>query len=456
MAYTKTTDFTSKDSLLAGDPAKVVKGSEIDTEFDNIENVIGTTTGSGAVVLATSPTLVAPALGTPSSGTVTNLTGTASININGTVGATTPAAGKFTTLVTTNKGGGTFRSDTGLEVQYSTDAGISILHGPNPGSTTYEAFIAFGGYDSAGNTRKMASFSSKWVSADTSTGSGNFRLNATYNGGASDYMVLKGYGNGGARFFSDSTSAPGTDILDINGSVVVRGTTTLGDATSDTVVLNGYFSGTTAFGTSAWPTTVLGKSGQRSLHGGEGILALWNETAGVGAYASLYLGAIHNSVATGAGFAVIKGGTEGTDYASFAKIGTMNGAGSVVDKLHIDSTGNVMAISTTGGIGYGAGAGATVTQGTSRTTGVTINRPTGAITLVSAAGSTSWQSFTMTNSTIAATDTVLVSQKSGTDLYQIHVTAVAAGSCRITYATTGGTTTEQPVFNFAVIKGVTS
>jgi hypothetical protein len=38
------------------------------------------------------------ALGTPSSGTVTNLTGTASININGTVGATTPAAGTFTSI----------------------------------------------------------------------------------------------------------------------------------------------------------------------------------------------------------------------------------------------------------------------------------------------------------------------------------------------------------------------
>jgi len=55
-------------------------------------------TGTGANVFATSPTLVTPALGTPSSGVVTNLTGTASININGTVGATTPAAGSFTTL----------------------------------------------------------------------------------------------------------------------------------------------------------------------------------------------------------------------------------------------------------------------------------------------------------------------------------------------------------------------
>jgi hypothetical protein len=47
---------------------------------------------------AGAPVVNGGALGTPSSGTVTNLTGTASININGTVGATTPATGNFTTL----------------------------------------------------------------------------------------------------------------------------------------------------------------------------------------------------------------------------------------------------------------------------------------------------------------------------------------------------------------------
>ena len=62
---------------------------------------VTTSTGTGSVVLNTSPTLVTPALGTPSSGTVTNLTGTASININGTVGATTPGTGAFTTLSAT-------------------------------------------------------------------------------------------------------------------------------------------------------------------------------------------------------------------------------------------------------------------------------------------------------------------------------------------------------------------
>jgi hypothetical protein len=49
----------------------------------------------------TSPVLTTPALGTPASGVVTNLTGTASININGTVGATTATTGAFTTLSAT-------------------------------------------------------------------------------------------------------------------------------------------------------------------------------------------------------------------------------------------------------------------------------------------------------------------------------------------------------------------
>ena len=103
--------------------------------------------------------------------------------------------------------------------------------------------------------------------------------------------------------------------------------------------------------------------------------------------------------------------------------------------------------------GYGVGAGGAVTQITSRTTGVTLDKPSGAITLFSAAGSTTPASFTVTNSTVAATDTIIVNQKSGTDLYQVFVTAVVAGSFNITSFTTGGTTTEQPVFSFAVVKG---
>jgi hypothetical protein len=120
----------------------------------------------------------------------------------------------------------------------------------------------------------------------------------------------------------------------------------------------------------------------------------------------------------------------------------------------IGATTTIRSSGATSGIGYATGAGGTVTQATSRTTGVTIDKVCGQITLVSAAGSTSWQSFTVTNSAVASTDTIIVNQKSGTDLYQIFVTNIAAGSFRITFATTGGTTTEQPVFNFSVIKAV--
>jgi hypothetical protein len=61
-----------------------------------------TSTLNGTTIPASSTLLVSGgALGTPSSGTVTNLTGTASININGTVGATTSNTGAFTTLSAT-------------------------------------------------------------------------------------------------------------------------------------------------------------------------------------------------------------------------------------------------------------------------------------------------------------------------------------------------------------------
>lgn len=119
----------------------------------------------------------------------------------------------------------------------------------------------------------------------------------------------------------------------------------------------------------------------------------------------------------------------------------------------LTATGTIVSTGVAG-IGYATGAGGTVTQATSRTTGVTLNKTTGAITLFSAAGSATAATFTVTNSTVAATDVIILNQKSGTDLYDLMVTAVAAGSFNLTFRTTGGTTTEQPVFSFAVIKGV--
>ena len=126
------------------------------------------------------------------------------------------------------------------------------------------------------------------------------------------------------------------------------------------------------------------------------------------------------------------------------------------------ATGTSLAVtgavrsSGTAGVGYSTGAGGVVVQGTSRTTGVTINKITGQITLFSAAGTTSATTFTVTNSTVATTDVIILNQHTGADLYDLMVTKTVLGSFDITFRTTGGTTTEQPIFNFTVIKGVDS
>jgi hypothetical protein len=125
----------------------------------------------------------------------------------------------------------------------------------------------------------------------------------------------------------------------------------------------------------------------------------------------------------------------------------------VATATSVAATGAVSS-SGTAGIGYATGAGGTIAQASSRTTGVTLSKISGQITLVSAAGSATPATFTVTNTLVAATDVVIVNQASGTDLYEIFVTAVGAGSFKITSFTTGGTTTETPVFNFVVIKGV--
>lgn len=122
----------------------------------------------------------------------------------------------------------------------------------------------------------------------------------------------------------------------------------------------------------------------------------------------------------------------------------------------LTTEGRFRSIGPTSGIGYGTGAGSATTQLTSRSTGVTTNTVSGSITLFTTPGSTTPTSFTVTTAAVAATDVVVLSQKSGTDKYILLVTAVAGGSFQITAYTTGGTTNEAPVINYAIIKAVAS
>ena len=109
-------------------------------------------------------------------------------------------------------------------------------------------------------------------------------------------------------------------------------------------------------------------------------------------------------------------------------------------------------------VGYSTGTGGTITQATSKSTGVTLNKRCGQITMNNAALSAAAEvSFTFTNSTIAATDVVVTAISSGATAgaYNTHVDAIAAGSCRISITNfSAGSLSEAIVLNFAVIKAV--
>jgi hypothetical protein len=108
-----------------------------------------------------------------------------------------------------------------------------------------------------------------------------------------------------------------------------------------------------------------------------------------------------------------------------------------------------------GELGYTAEASGTVTQLTSKSTGVTLNKSAGQITMNNAelANATN-VTFTLTNSGISAKDVVILSVSSGATAgaYNCWVSGKGTGTCTITLRNlSGGALSEAVVINFAVI-----
>jgi hypothetical protein len=124
----------------------------------------------------------------------------------------------------------------------------------------------------------------------------------------------------------------------------------------------------------------------------------------------------------------------------------------------ITSTSNIL-ISSAGKLGYATGSGGTVTQATSKSTGVTLNKSNGQITLNAAAlAADTTVSFALTNTVIAAGDVLVLNHISGgtAGSYLLNAQS-AAGSATINVRNiTAGSLSEAIVIAYAVIKAVTA
>ena len=236
----------------------------------NLAAALTDETGTGSAVFATSPTLVTPALGTPSSGVVTNLTGTASININGTVGATTPAAGTFTSLSdsgnltftgTGNRITGDFSNGTQtnrVSFQTSTaNSNTSIAVIPN-GTATGTNFVAFANVDSNNSSymRIRTDGTLSYLESDRN-GTGT-QLPMTFHTGGSERVRIDTSGNVGI-----GTSSPQAKLQTSTAADGAQGIFSGAQSTNEQTLLfrNSYYTNNATAGVAAIGWIDSGSSG---------------------------------------------------------------------------------------------------------------------------------------------------------------------------------------------------
>lgn len=128
------------------------------------------------------------------------------------------------------------------------------------------------------------------------------------------------------------------------------------------------------------------------------------------------------------------------------------------ERMRIDTGGNVL-VTGGGGLGYGTGSGGTVTQLTSKSTAVTLNKSTGQITMNNAtlaAGAS--VTFNLNNSLLSSHDTLhLTMEWNSTTSYRFEQAAVGVGITLIRVTNISGSSFSEALqIKFNILKGANS
>lgn len=128
--YVKSTNFASKDSLAIGNPLKIVKGTEIDTEFNNIAVAVATKSDINSPSFTGAPTAPTPAAGD----NTTKIATTAFVKSN----VTSPTFGGTTTVdvLSLNTSGTGWTIDESADVVYFKHNGVNKAKLDSSGNLT--------------------------------------------------------------------------------------------------------------------------------------------------------------------------------------------------------------------------------------------------------------------------------------------------------------------------------
>lgn len=145
-------------------------------------------------------------------------------------------------------------------------------------------------------------------------------------------------------------------------------------------------------------------------------------------------------------------------YTATAQATPVGSTIAMTEVLRTTTSGDLLLTSGTGGLGYGSGAGGTVTQLTSKSTAVTLNKPSGRIIMHNealAAGAS--VQFVFNNSLINSTDLVYCQSLTNDYTHRVEAFSVFTGGCSITVKNQAPVSLSVAVpLAFCIIKGAIS